>query len=104
LNETGNFVLYKYCKYRYIPGDFPAVGKFTCGCVMGQIIQVLTAGRARDFLFTKTPRSALGLREYWVFFGPGVKRPAWDGEHSPVLNAEVTNEWIYTASSPYILS
>jgi hypothetical protein len=67
---------------------------------MGGIIQVSTAGRARDFLFTKTRRSALGLKEYWVFFGPSVKRLAWDGYHSLLLNAEVTNEWIYTATSP----
>jgi hypothetical protein len=86
LAETGNFVFYKHCKYRYISGDFPAVGKFTCDYVMGWIIQVLTTGRARDFLFTKTRRSALGLRKYWVCFAPGVKRPGWDGDHSPLLN------------------
>jgi len=104
LAETGNLVLYKHCKYRYIPGGFPAVGKFTCNCVMGGIIQVLTTGRAKDFHFTNTRRSALGLRECWVCFAPGVKRLASVGDHLPLLNAEFTNEWIYTATSPYILS
>jgi hypothetical protein len=70
---------------------------------MGGVIQVLTTGRARGFLFTKKRRSALGLREYWICFGPDVKRPTWDGDRSPLLNVEVTNEWIYTATSPYIL-
>jgi hypothetical protein len=97
LTETGNFVLYKHCKYRYIPGDFPAVDKFTCGCVIGGIIQVLNAGRENAKIFSGS-QGVLGL------FGPGVKRRAWDGDHSPLLNAEVTNEWFYTATSSYILS
>jgi hypothetical protein len=86
LAETGKFVLYKHCKYQNIPGDFLAVGKFICDCVMGGLIQLLGTGRARDFLFTKTRRSALGLRENWVCFDRGVKRAAWDGDHSPLLN------------------
>jgi len=103
LTETGNFVLYKHCKYQYIPGEFPAVGKFTYDCVMDKIIQVLATGRARDFLFIKR-EDRLWVSGSKVCFAPGVKRPAWDGDHSPLLNAEVTNAWICTATSPYILS
>jgi hypothetical protein len=72
VERNWKIVFYKHCKYRYIPGDFPAVGKFACDCVMGGIIQVMTTGRVRDFLFTETRRSALGLKEYWVCFAPGV--------------------------------
>ena len=64
---------------------------------MGGIIQVSSAGKARDFSLRQNAKIGSGSQGVLVFFGPDVKWPSWDGDHSPLLNAEVANEWNYTA-------
>jgi hypothetical protein len=53
----------------------------------------------RIFLFTTQPPIQ------WVQgdLSLGVKRPGREADYSPPSSAEITNEWIYTSTSPILL-
>jgi hypothetical protein len=54
------------------------------------------------FLFSKTPKTALGPIQphiHWVLgVSPGVKRPEREADNLPQSGAEVKSEWICTCT------
>jgi hypothetical protein len=41
---------------------------------------------------------------YWGLFPSEVKRPGREADHSPPTSAEFKNTWIYTPTSPYVVT
>jgi hypothetical protein len=63
-------------------------------------------GRVKNFLFSTSPRPALGSTQppiQWVpwALSPWVKRPRREADHSSPTSAEVKKMCIYTSSPPY---
>jgi hypothetical protein len=59
--------------------------------------------RVKNFLFSKSSRSALRTTHPPILWVPGalsprVKRPGREVDHSPPTSAEVMKMWIYTAT------
>jgi hypothetical protein len=68
--------------------------------------RVKIAARARDFLFPKVSRPALGPTQPpdWQVLGvlsPNVRWPWHEVDQSPPSRAEVMNEWTYISTPPY---
>jgi hypothetical protein len=64
-------------------------------------------GRAKNFLFSKSSRPALGATQLpiqWVpgALSPAVKRSGREADHSTPTSAEVKKMWIYTSTPPPI--
>jgi hypothetical protein len=59
---------------------------------------------ARDLLFSKTSRPALGPTQHPIErvlgFFQGIKRPGREIDHSSLSTAQVKNEWSYTSTAP----
>jgi hypothetical protein len=69
---------------------------------MGWTVLGLTAGRSKKFcLVHNRPFLLWGPPSLILIPGflPGLKRPGRETDHSPASNAEVKNEWNYTAAS-----
>jgi hypothetical protein len=63
-------------------------------------------GKVKNFLFSTSSRTALGLTQppiQWVpgALSPAVKRLEREADHSPPTSAEATQMWIYTSTPPY---
>jgi hypothetical protein len=58
-------------------------------------------GRVKNFLFSTSPRPALGSTQPPIKWVPGVKRAEREADHSPPASVEVKKMWIYTSTSPY---
>jgi hypothetical protein len=62
--------------------------------------------KVKNFLFSTSPRPALGCTQppsQWVpgALSPGVKRPGREAVHSLPPSVEVKKIWIYTSTPPY---
>jgi hypothetical protein len=80
-----------------------------CSCFLFAVFwgrSVICLGLPFLWIFSKSPRRALGSTQpplQWApgALSPGVKRPGLEADHSPPASAEVKKSWISTSTPPY---
>jgi hypothetical protein len=96
-------ILHRYCLYK---GRDSSVSIATGYGVDGRGGRSPSPGSVKNFLFSTSPRTALGPTQppmKWVTWplSLGVKRPGSEADHSPPAGAEVKKIWIYTSTPLY---